>query len=67
MATQASCAFGAARAFESTRGYIILLAVVFTPVVFVCSHAGRRLTDSVVETVGWLLLLLFWIVAAGNL
>jgi hypothetical protein len=67
MGAQAFCAFGEGRAADSTHGYIVLLAIVFTPVAFICCNARPCLINQILERIGWVLLLLFWVFAAGNM
>jgi len=67
MGAQAFCALGEGRAAGSTDGYIVLLAIVFTPVAFIWCNARPCLTTQVLERIGWVLLVLFCVFAAGNM
>jgi formate hydrogenlyase subunit 4 len=67
MAAQAFCALGSSRAASSTYGYIVLLAIVFTPVVFIWCNARPYLINRILEGTGWALLIFLWVIAVGSI
>ena len=64
---QTFLALGEGRAADSTHGYIVLLAIVFTPVAFIWCNARPCLITGILERIGWVLLLLFLVFAVGNM
>ncbi len=67
IATLAFNAFGVGWACESSNGYQVLLAIVFAPVFLVWCNVHRSLLGRVIETIGWLCLGFFTVVAVGSM
>jgi hypothetical protein len=67
VATQTFCALGWGRAASNTHGYILLLAIVFTPATLVWCNARPRLINRVLEVFGWALLLFLCVIAVGSM
>ena len=67
IAVQAFCALGESRAASNTHGYLVLLTIVFTPVAFIWCNAHPCLIPRLLEGMGWVFLLLFWVIAAGSM
>jgi hypothetical protein len=67
VAAQTFWALGEGRAASSFHGYLVLLAIVFTPVAFIGCNAGPRLFHRISEGMGWVVLLLLLVIAVGSM